>query len=79
MIKAENFFDWDPNPYCLGCWYYRPIVTNSKNQNKGKVCHFLLDTGSMRGCKFGKGCTRRTEKPTIPKLYHGRDGAMHYE
>lgn len=32
---------------CLGCLYRRP--TSAMNQ-ADTVCHYLLDTGSQRGC-----------------------------
>lgn len=58
--RADAYYDWPPEPSCLGCRHYRPIHDHGASPNSiGRVCHYLLDTGTMRGCAFGPGCTRR--------------------
>lgn len=58
-LCAESFFDWPPEPACLGCGHYRPIHGHGKSgSEQGLVCHYLLDTGRPRGCAFGRGCSR---------------------
>ena len=56
--RMETFFDWPPEPECLGCRHYRTIHGRSLSRH-GKVCHYLLDTGQARGCPFGSGCIHR--------------------
>ena len=58
-VYAEGFFDWPPEPHCLGCGHYRPIHCHFRpDTDRGLVCHYLLDRGRARGCAFGRGCTR---------------------
>lgn len=48
---------------CAGCAHYRPL---SEKRGAGpRACHYILDTGHMRGCAASdctKSCTRRTTK-----------------
>ena len=54
---------WPPNPYCLGCAYYRSLHSGRTTASaRGRVCHYLLDTGHARGCPFGEGCNKRSAK-----------------
>ena len=53
---ADTFFDWLPEPYCIGCRHYRSMHGYAR---RGRVCHYLLDTGHSRGCPFGRGCPHR--------------------
>ena len=58
-FRADAFFNWAPEPACMGCRYYRPIYDHGPDRKQGgMVCHYLLDTGRMRGCPFGAGCKR---------------------
>ena len=56
--RADAFFQWAPEPYCLGCRHYRSINGHGAPR-RGLVCHYLLDTGEARGCPFGSGCIHR--------------------
>ena len=56
--RADAFFRWPPEPYCLGCRHYRSINGHGAPR-RGLVCHYLLDTGEARGCPFGSGCIHR--------------------
>ena len=60
-ILSARMFNWPPEPYCLGCVHYRRLYDNEYGHRRGMVCHYLLDTGTVRGCPFGKGCTRWTD------------------
>lgn len=40
--------------YCAGCIYYKGVNAYSK------TCDYLLDTGIIRPCPPGEGCTVRT-------------------
>ena len=65
--QREGFFDWPDEPWCRGCRYYRPVYDHGPGRRRpGRICHYLLDEGRMRGCPFGAGCTRRDTggKPT---------------
>ena len=42
--RADAFFQWAPEPYCLGCRHYRSINGHGAPR-RGLVCHYLLDTG----------------------------------
>ena len=58
-LRADSYYDWPPEPACLGCGHYRPIHSHGQpGSDRGLVCHYLLDTGHSRGCPFGPGCTR---------------------
>lgn len=57
-LRADSYFDWPPEPGCLGCSHYRPIHSRlPSGSRRALVCHYLLDTGHSRGCAFGRGCT----------------------
>lgn len=45
--------------HCAGCTYNRPYC--GKGSTFLPACHYLLDTGKMRGCSVEK-CTRYTPK-----------------
>lgn len=39
---------------CKDCVYYRYLSVG----NEGKACHYLLDTGKVRGCP-AENCTKK--------------------
>lgn len=52
------------NSHCMGCAHYRPLC--EKRGSGPRACHYILDTGHMRGCS-PVDCTinrapRRTRK-----------------
>lgn len=59
-VREDAFYDWPPEPACLGCGYYRPLYERGTGRGlQGLTCHYLLDTGRSRGCPFGPGCIHR--------------------
>ena len=67
---AARAADIDPPPktcddYCKGCRYYR----NINNSTTEKICNYCTDTGRLRGCHPGRGCT---QKDTGPRNYKKR-------
>lgn len=42
---------------CTGCIYWRHFC--GRGANALNACHFILDTGKMRGCTVEE-CTRKT-------------------
>lgn len=53
MTTEEKEWDISDTAYpkrkrCKGCGHRRPISANKKD--KRLVCHYLLDTGKVRGC-----------------------------
>lgn len=56
--QFDVYLSWQDEPACVGCRYYRPIHSHGGGRMAGRVCHYLLDTGSMRACPFGAECTR---------------------
>lgn len=61
LNSLNEFFNWDENPYCKGCIHSRSI---NNRTSRGKVCHYLLDTGHVRGCPVGDKCTRKETRQT---------------
>ena len=59
--RADTFYDWPPNPFCIDCRHYRTIQNygSAPKRMSGLVCHYILDTGHKRGCPFGAGCKRK--------------------
>lgn len=51
---------------CEGCRYWRDF----SKPHKG--CHYLLDTGHVRGCEAGENCRVRDTRRV--RLQHGLDG-----
>lgn len=47
------------NPFCVGCKYF-------DNSEYAPACLYILFKKRRRGCKAGKGCTKRVEGPYIP-------------
>nr|DAZ51897.1 MAG TPA: hypothetical protein [Caudoviricetes sp.] len=45
---------------CTGCAYWRVLGTSQSS--KLWACHYMVDTGRMRGCEPGVECTRRAAK-----------------
>nr|DAZ77264.1 MAG TPA: hypothetical protein [Caudoviricetes sp.] len=45
---------------CVGCAYWRVLGTS--RGPKLWACHYMVDTGRMRGCEPGADCTRRAAK-----------------
>lgn len=43
---------------CIGCIYWRYLQYRERGPC---ACHYILDTGKMRGCPTGKECTKRKE------------------
>lgn len=46
---------------CTGCTYWRRF--QGSGENLIRACHYLLDTGHMRGCPADH-CTRKTTELT---------------
>lgn len=61
--KYSCYLDWPPDPFCVGCRHYRKIFDNHKQSSTGMVCHYLIDTGHVRGCQMGQGCTKKEVDP----------------
>lgn len=45
---------------CKGCGHRRPLTRNNKSSMR--VCHYLLDTGKVRGCHPEECSPYTTEK-----------------
>lgn len=52
---------------CTGCAHWRGLTS----QKDGKVyaCHYMLDTGKLRGCEPGAECTRKAAKISRRRRY----------
>ena len=47
---------------CAGCAHYRPL---SEKRSAGlRACHYILDTGHMRGCPVSD-CTIKDRKSVV--------------
>jgi len=46
----------DPNRHCTGCTYWRWF--SGRGSNAINACHYILDTGKMRGCSV-ESCTKK--------------------
>ena len=61
--KYARILEWPPEPACLGCVHYRKICDNGDKTPTGRACHYLIDTGTLRGCPMGEGCKRKEVDP----------------
>lgn len=52
-MTNEEMQQYENHP-CNGCYYWRDMFVCYG-------CHYLLITGSRRGCPAGAGCVRRRE------------------
>ena len=50
--------------YCRKCIHRHPLYTTGAERagRSSRVCCFSADTGELRGCPPGEGCTRRVLK-----------------
>ena len=53
--------------YCKGCVYWRSLYGNGRQSTH--VCHYLLDTFKVRGCKFGNGCDKWSDEKEGSKVW----------
>lgn len=54
-VNAERFYSAD-REYCKPCIYY------GVGEYSANLCDYILDTGHIRGCKYGVGCDKRVLK-----------------
>lgn len=57
-MEHEVWTDPEDRKYCGRCIYY----PESSIQQRRYLCEYFLRTGKLRGCKGGKGCTKRVIK-----------------
>ncbi len=48
--------------HCAGCAHYRPL--SEKRGSGPRACHYILDTGHMRGCAPSDCTINRTTQRT---------------
>jgi len=48
--------------HCAGCAHYRPL--SEKRGSGPRACHYILDTGHMRGCAPSDCTTNRAGRHT---------------
>lgn len=54
-VNAERFYNAD-REYCKPCIYC------GVGEYSSNLCDYILDTGHIRGCKYGVGCEKRILK-----------------
>lgn len=56
VIKRNKAEEQEVSQRCGSCLHWRPL--SSQNVRGIRVCHYLLDTGKMRGMR-AQECTRK--------------------
>lgn len=52
---------------CTGCAHWRVLGTSQGS--KLWACHYMIDTGNLRGCEPGAECTRKAAKISRRRRY----------
>lgn len=52
---------------CTGCAHWRVLGTSQGS--KLWACHYMIDTGKLRGCEPGTECTRKAAKISRRRRY----------